>query len=190
MRLKLTQNYSFTPHTEASRARDNADTVDARESSMPVRVAKEAVVQNVDEDILEVEDPGSPVGKERQRAISETEKSVLGEVCELITLMDIVPGKLEITTTHVYFYADETAGQDFQWPLSELREVHLRRHNLRRSALEFFLIDQTNYFLNFNKEVFAVAFTLVFDRIFLVALFQKGLMYILSVAQNLPPSLV
>ena len=154
MRLKLTRNYLFTPHTEASRARDNADTRDSREASVPVLVAKEAVVKNVDEDILEVEDPGSPVGKERQRAISETEKPVLGEVCELITLMDIVPGNLEITTTHVYFYADEIAGQDFQWPLNELREVHLRRHNLRRSALEFFLIDQTNYFLNFNKEVF------------------------------------
>lgn len=164
MRLKLTQNYLFTPHSEASGARDNADTRDAREASVPVRVAKEAVVQNVEEDVLEVEDPGSPVGKERQRAISETEKQVLGEVCELITLMDIVPGKLEITTTHVYFYADGIAGQDFQWPLSELREVHLRRHNLRRSALEFFLIDQTNYFLNFNKEVFGVTCTLVFDR--------------------------
>lgn len=164
MRLKLTQNYLFTPHTEASGARDNADTRDAREASVPVRVAKEAVVQNVDEDVLEVEDPGSPVGKERQRAISETEKQVLGEVCELITLMDIVPGKLEITTTHVYFYADGIAGQDFQWPLSELREVHLRRHNLRRSALEFFLIDQTNYFLNFNKEVFGATCTVVFDR--------------------------
>ena len=49
---------------------------------MPVRVAKEAVVQNVDEDILEFEDTGSPVGtptKERMRAISETEKSVLGK---------------------------------------------------------------------------------------------------------------
>ena len=49
---------------------------------MPVRVAKEAVVQNVDEDILEFEDTGSPVGtptKERIRAISETEKSVLGK---------------------------------------------------------------------------------------------------------------
>lgn len=163
MRLKLTQNYLFTPHTEASRARDNADTLDSREASVPVLVAKEAVVQNVDEDVLEVEDPGSPVGKERQRAISETEKSILGEVCDLVTLMDIVPGKLEITTTHVYFYADETAGRDFQWPLSELREVHLRRHNLRRSALEFFLIDQTNYFLNFNKEVFGASCSLVFD---------------------------
>lgn len=44
-------------------------------------------------------------------------------------------------------------GYDFKWPLSQIREVHLRRYNLRRSALEIFLIDQTNYFLNFKKEV-------------------------------------
>lgn len=40
-----------------------------------------------------------------------------------------------------------------QWTLSRLREVHLRRYNLRRSALEFFLTDQTNYFLNFSSKV-------------------------------------
>ena len=82
MRLKLTQNYSFTPHTDASHARDNiTDEVDARVASVPVRVAKEAVVQNVDEDILEVDDAGSPGGagtKERMRAISETERPLLG----------------------------------------------------------------------------------------------------------------
>lgn len=44
-------------------------------------------------------------------------------------------------------------GHDFKWPLLQIREVHLRRYNLRRSALEIFLIDQTNYFLNFKKEV-------------------------------------
>ena len=44
-------------------------------------------------------------------------------------------------------------GHDFKWPLSQIREIHLRRYNLRRSALEIFLIDQTNYFLNFKKEV-------------------------------------
>jgi hypothetical protein len=44
-------------------------------------------------------------------------------------------------------------GYDFKWPLSLIREVHLRRYNLRRSALEIFLIDQTTYFLNFKKEV-------------------------------------
>ena len=42
---------------------------------------------------------------------------------------------------------------DFKIPLNQLREVQLRRYNLRRSALEFFLIDQSNFFINFNKAV-------------------------------------
>lgn len=46
-------------------------------------------------------------------------------------------------------------GYDFKRPLSHLREVHLRRYNLRRSALELFFIDQANYFLNFKKKVAA-----------------------------------
>lgn len=46
-------------------------------------------------------------------------------------------------------------GYDFKRPLSHLREVHLRRYNLRRSALELFFIDQANYFLNFRKKVVA-----------------------------------
>ena len=44
-------------------------------------------------------------------------------------------------------------GEDFKWSLSQLREIHLRRYNLRRSALELFLVDQTNYFLNFSPKV-------------------------------------
>lgn len=48
-------------------------------------------------------------------------------------------------------------GYDFKRPLSQLRELHLRRYNLRRSALEFFFIDQANYFLNFKKKVRAAA---------------------------------
>lgn len=42
---------------------------------------------------------------------------------------------------------------DFKIPLMQLKEVQLRRYNLRSSALEFFLIDQSNFFLNFNKNV-------------------------------------
>lgn len=44
-------------------------------------------------------------------------------------------------------------GHDFRRPLAQLREVHLRRFNLRRSALELFFIDQSNYFLNFPPKV-------------------------------------
>lgn len=46
-------------------------------------------------------------------------------------------------------------GFDFKRPLSQLREVHLRRYNLRRSALELFFIDQAHYFINFRKKVAA-----------------------------------
>ena len=42
---------------------------------------------------------------------------------------------------------------DFKISLAQLKEVQLRRYNLRRSALEFFLIDQSNFFINFNKNV-------------------------------------
>ena len=161
MRLKLTRNFAFTSHADASRALDKSDDeTGAREVAVPVRVAKEAVVENVAEDVLEFDDlvgPHSPKGKERARTLSETEREVLSEDCELITLMDIVPGKLDITTNNVYFHSAETAGRDFHWPLELLREVHLRRHNLRRSALEFFLVDQTNYFLNFNKQVLTLS---------------------------------
>ena len=42
---------------------------------------------------------------------------------------------------------------DFKIPLTQLKEVQLRRYNLRRSALEFFLINGSNFFINFNKAV-------------------------------------
>uniref|UniRef100_A0A671M1F0 Neurobeachin-like protein 2 n=1 Tax=Sinocyclocheilus anshuiensis TaxID=1608454 RepID=A0A671M1F0_9TELE len=48
---------------------------------------------------------------------------------------------------------DWSIGFDFKRPLSQLREVHLRRYNLRRSALELFFIDQAHYFINFRKGV-------------------------------------
>ncbi|RNA31170.1 neurobeachin 1 isoform X2 [Brachionus plicatilis] len=40
---------------------------------------------------------------------------------------------------------------DVKLPLVQLKEVQLRRYNLRRSALEFFLINESSYLINFNK---------------------------------------
>jgi hypothetical protein len=42
---------------------------------------------------------------------------------------------------------------DFCFPLDQLREMHLRRYNLRGTALEFFLVNNTNYFVNFESGV-------------------------------------
>ncbi|KAJ8020057.1 Neurobeachin-like protein 1 [Holothuria leucospilota] len=155
MRLKLAQNYSFDPHTEASNERDNIRTPINEQEEGPAlpTLGQEARVKEL-KDVDEEEWTNPDTVGEEQPASSK-EKMVVSEECDLITLVDIIQGRLEVTTTHVYFYdssadLDEGSGQDFKWSLSHLREVHLRRYNLRKSAIEIFFINQTNYFINFK----------------------------------------
>uniref|UniRef100_A0AAQ4QN44 Neurobeachin-like 1 n=1 Tax=Gasterosteus aculeatus aculeatus TaxID=481459 RepID=A0AAQ4QN44_GASAC len=159
MRLKLVRNYNFDPHREASALRDNLGKA-ASLLSLLLEAAKQVKVSDLEEDILELpeDDPAAANNQIEAEEAGQKEKLVLWEDCELVTVVDVVPGRLELTTQHIYFYdssqeKEEGVGHDFKWPLSQIREVHLRRYNLRRSALEIFLIDQTNYFLNFKKEV-------------------------------------
>uniref|UniRef100_A0A8C2U2G2 Neurobeachin like 1 n=1 Tax=Coturnix japonica TaxID=93934 RepID=A0A8C2U2G2_COTJA len=153
MRLKLVQNYNFNSHQDASDLRDNLGNVTQPSSeSLLLEVVKQVKVSDLEDDVLEL--PEEDTADEQ----SQKEKLILSENCELITVIDVIPGRLEVTTQHVYFYdgsseKEEGVGFDFKWHLSQIREIHLRRYNLRRSALEIFLTDQTNYFLNFNKEV-------------------------------------
>ncbi|XP_056330694.1 neurobeachin-like protein 2 isoform X2 [Danio aesculapii] len=163
MRLKLVPNYSFESHSDASALRDNMGADSPRSSSepLPLAVAREAKVSDMDDDKLEDEDIVFLEEAEEVEEESQKEKLVLSEDCELITIVAVVPGRLEVTTHHLYFYdgssekeeTEEGIGFDFKRPLSQLREVHLRRYNLRRSALELFFIDQSHYFINFRKGV-------------------------------------
>ena len=89
-------------------------------------------------------------------------KMIKTVTCQLVTLMDLVPGTLELTSSHISFY-DETndslfgSGFDFRFSLKELKEMHMRRYNLRKSALEFFLDDKASYFINFvTAKVYSV----------------------------------
>ncbi|XP_058471810.1 neurobeachin-like protein 1 isoform X2 [Solea solea] len=163
MRLKLVRNYNFDPHREASALRDNLGVHQQRVNaeSLLLEAVKQVKVSDLDDDILDLpeDDPVAAAANTQAEAeeVGQKEKLVLFEDCELVTVVDVVPGRLELTTQHIYFYdssqeKEEGVGHDFKWPLSQIREVHLRRFNLRRSALEIFLIDQTNYFLNFKKE--------------------------------------
>ncbi|XP_020794739.2 neurobeachin-like protein 1 [Boleophthalmus pectinirostris] len=161
MRLKLVRNYHFDPHKEASALRDNLGVHQQRVNpdSILLEAVKQVKVSDLEDDILELpeEDPTTANNQAELEEASQKEKLVLWEDCELVTIVDVVTGRLELTTQHIYFYdssqeKEEGVGHDFKWPLSQIREVHLRRYNLRRSALEIFLIDQTNYFLNFKKE--------------------------------------
>uniref|UniRef100_A0A4W5JWV2 Neurobeachin-like protein 2 n=1 Tax=Hucho hucho TaxID=62062 RepID=A0A4W5JWV2_9TELE len=155
MRLKLVPNYNYEDHRQASALRDNLGVQQQRVTSetLLLEAVKQVKVSDLEDDILELPEDDPAVEEAGQK-----EKLVLWEDCELVTQVDVSPGRLELTTQHIYFYdtsteKEEGVGQDFKWPLSQIREIHLRRYNLRRSALEIFLIDQTNYFLNFKKEV-------------------------------------
>lgn len=172
MRLKLVPNHHFDPHLEASALRDNlgeAPMTPTEETSLPLAVTKEAKISAPPEEL-----PEEQLGEEDLAALEslmeeaaeldeKREKLVLSAECQLVTVVAVVPGLLEITTQHVYFYdgsterveTEEGIGHDFRRPLAQLREVHLRRFNLRRSALELFFIDQSNYFLNFPHKVAA-----------------------------------
>ncbi|XP_020924322.1 neurobeachin-like protein 2 isoform X4 [Sus scrofa] len=169
MRLKLVPNHHFNPHLEASALRDNlgeAPLTPTEEASLPLAVTKEAKVSTLPEELQE-----DQLGEDELAALEtaleaaeldeQHEKLVLSAECQLVTVVAVVPGLLEVTTQHVYFYdgsaerveTEEGIGHDFRRPLAQLREVHLRRFNLRRSALELFFIDQANYFLNFPCKV-------------------------------------
>ncbi|XP_030227032.1 neurobeachin-like protein 2 isoform X1 [Gadus morhua] len=160
MRLKLVPNYNHDTHSEASALRDNMG-ADSPHSSdlLTLAVAKEVKVSDMEDDQLGDEDVIFWDNKGEEE--SEKEKLVLSEDCELITITAVVSGRLEVTTHHLYFYdgssekeeTEDGIGFDFRRPLSQLREVHLRRYNLRRSALELFFIDQAHYFINFRKKV-------------------------------------
>uniref|UniRef100_A0A7N6BQ58 Neurobeachin-like protein 2 n=1 Tax=Anabas testudineus TaxID=64144 RepID=A0A7N6BQ58_ANATE len=162
MRLKLVPNYNYDAHTEPSALRDNMGADSPRSSEpLPLAVAKEAKVSDMEDDQLGEEDLVFLDDKAEGEDENQKEKLVLSEDCELITIVAVVPGRLEVTTHHLYFYdgssekeeTEEGVGFDFKRPLSHLREVHLRRYNLRRSALELFFIDQAHYFINFKKKV-------------------------------------
>ncbi|ELW62717.1 Neurobeachin-like protein 1 [Tupaia chinensis] len=162
MRLKLVPNYNFKTHEEASALRDNLGIQHSQPSSdsLLFEVVKQVKVSDMEEDKLDLpeEDMTARVNIDEKEEQDQKEKLVLTEDCELITIIDVIPGRLEITTQHIYFYdgsieKEDGVGFDFKWPHSQVREIHLRRYNLRRSALEIFHVDQSNYFLNFKKEV-------------------------------------
>ncbi|XP_069696255.1 neurobeachin-like protein 1 isoform X1 [Periplaneta americana] len=177
MRLKLCPSLSFDPHTDASNLRDNTANIkrnsvgwlsrmqSAEEIPLSFNISSAAVRGETEEDNLPEEE--LRMASEAENEGPETtgkEKLIISQECELVTLMSVVRGRLDLTTSHFYFYdlspvKEEVERQDFKWPLSRLREVHLRRYNLRRSALEFFLTDQTSYFLNFSTKTRNKVFT-------------------------------
>ncbi|KAK7867079.1 hypothetical protein R5R35_004016 [Gryllus longicercus] len=184
MRIKLCPNHAFDSHMQASSLRDNAGPPGAwlwKTQQLPALEIPGAVRREAADDSPPDEDDllslmpdaqseaggGASAGGAPGGAAAPKDKPLVSESCELVTLMSRVTGRLEVTAALVSFRDTSPVQRgdaapermDFKFALSRLREIHLRRYNLRRSALEFFLTDQTNYFLNFSAKTRNKVFT-------------------------------
>ncbi|XP_054734864.1 neurobeachin-like protein 1 isoform X2 [Anastrepha obliqua] len=167
MRLKLEPQLYPNKHENAANLRDNAtNAYDPREISEFDSTIKNAVVRDflADDENLQLEEELRQSIEAQSQQDVPLEKSVISQDCELITLMTKVKGKIEVNQTLFTFIdlsppSEDGSKHDFRFPISKIREVHLRKYNLRRSALEIFLIDQTSYFLNFITKTRNKVFT-------------------------------
>ncbi|CAG8463161.1 6634_t:CDS:10 [Paraglomus brasilianum] len=199
MRRKLTINYDYDPHSEASAKRDKTPiaispnrtkninihklrkSVDFIRSNSPLPAvdpwayawsANEPLTHEADTwDEGEDEEWNLIAGDEVVETVDlSANKIIFSTECNLIVLLSSIKGKIELTATSLSFFVDRQALlqeinniehgslivdsemlRDKKWMISDIREIHLRKHLLRRSAIELFLTDQTNYFFNFPE---------------------------------------
>uniref|UniRef100_A0A8C9EZQ3 Neurobeachin like 1 n=1 Tax=Pavo cristatus TaxID=9049 RepID=A0A8C9EZQ3_PAVCR len=108
MRLKLVQNYNFNSHQDASDLRDNLGVYQTQPSSesLLLEVVKQVKVSDLEDDVLELpeEDTAASSNMDEKDEQSQKEKLILSENCELVTVIDVIPGRLEVTTQHLYFF--------------------------------------------------------------------------------------
>lgn len=161
MRLKTEPQLYPNKHENAAHLRDNtsATVCDTKELSAEFNSIKPAVVRDFltdDENQLLEEEIRLSMESQSQADVS-MEKVLISQECELITLMSKVKGRIEVNHRMFSFVdlsppKEDCEKCDFKFPLTKIRELHLRKYNLRRSALEVFLVDQTSYFLNFTTK--------------------------------------
>ncbi|XP_055695703.1 neurobeachin-like protein 1 [Lutzomyia longipalpis] len=172
MRMKLDPNLYHNPHTMAANLRDNTTLDDDRRlsadfgpaiipSATPLDITDEEGFVVLEEDLRFSQEVS--ILEEPQAQEVDREKIIISYECELIVLMSRIKGKLEISATSVAFVDQSQQQQDqrhdFKFSLALLREIHLRKYNLRRSALEIFLVDQRSYFVNLTTKTRNKAFS-------------------------------
>lgn len=67
---------------------------------------------------------------------SQKEKLVLSEECELITIVAVVPGRLEVTTHHLYFYDGSSEKEETE----EGKKICDHQHQTELLLFSFFFL--------------------------------------------------
>ena len=133
MRMKLSRNYNFNTHADASHLRDTGSvliednpTQDKADVALLAKVtSRKASLYSEEDDILleqlwsDANSPSTRAEDVEEQSTSnsgqhEKEKILNSFKCKLVMLMDCVPGRLDITTKHLYFFSDQQEKKESQ----------------------------------------------------------------------------
>ncbi|CAF1245717.1 unnamed protein product [Adineta ricciae] len=151
MKCKLIENDRFNLHEESSRLRDNLNVETTTFLEQDNLMSKSETMHHHDEhDFMNIS------AQSQAFLVEVKEKPILGVKCSLITPTAKTHGEFLVTDRYLYFIDSnprKRCENDLKYPLIWLQDIQLRRYNLRPTALEFFLINQTNFLLNLNSKL-------------------------------------
>ena len=133
MRMKLSRNYNYNTHADASHLRDTGSVLnedkpqqEKADVALLAKVTSRKASLSLEEDDVLLEQFWSDANALSTRAEDldeqlsssnaphEKEKILKSFKCNLIMLMDCIPGRLDITTQHLYFFSDQQEKKDSQ----------------------------------------------------------------------------
>ena len=177
MRRKLMVNYDFDDHRDASARRDREkDKNAAPQSVSDLRLTSSILGARTTEDDDDSAGSSATIsispsfvdtqGLDGEPAVTVVDRFLQEFECEQIVLAVTLKGRLQLSASHLVFVLDREALaekdaklleafdaeslRDRRWPLASICGIHQRRYLLAPSALEIFLDDKTNFFLNFG----------------------------------------
>eukprot|EP01047_Picozoa_sp_COSAG01_P050735 COSAG01_NODE_5159_length_4445_cov_1.770594_1_plen_819_part_00 len=169
-RMLLRRNYSGSRHEGASKhahmkSKAPPPIAKAPAVKLPAPRARgieqedwEGDAENDEDGAETVGDTASTDAKSDDQLLED--KHVLSCPAELVKPMRLVVGSFDISTAYLQFspdpqqktYATESKlHMERRWLLQDIVEVHPRRYLLQHSAIELFLKDRTNHFVNFKN---------------------------------------
>ncbi|KAL0714917.1 hypothetical protein Bca4012_021896 [Brassica carinata] len=98
-----------------------------------------------------------------QNSTEVNERIVLEVSSSMVRPLRVVKGTFQITTRRINFLVDISEGQhvdgsesrnqerDRSWLMSSLHQIYSRRYELRKSALEIFMVDRSNFLFDFGN---------------------------------------
>jgi hypothetical protein len=166
MRRKLTINYDYDDHHEASAKRDKTSIPNKAKNLNTQKIKK---INGDSEQWMDWRFNGSLASEsdsltssddqewnlivsddERVETIDLSPEKKFSAECEMIVLLAAIKGRIELTSTHLFFYVDREHSSnieqesiivdseillDRKWSIFDIREIYLRNYMLRPIAL-------------------------------------------------------